>query len=408
MPRMTIAERLRLRARENARVGLQRDGAALMGAAAGPMIRLGGRHYISFVGNDSLGLASDPAWRAAVARCFALRSPSGRASRLAGGRSPLADDAEQAFADYFGFDECLFFPSGYQANLAAVTALLPRGHDAFADRRVHASVARALPLAGARIHAAPHNDISRLRRRLAALPADAPQPVVVTESLFSMDGDAPDMEALAGLCREQEAFLLVDEAHALGAWGRGGRGFACGDGKGTAPLAHAVVGTLGKALGFWGAFLLLPRGFRDLVEENASAVMHSTTLPEAHAAACLELARRLPGYEEQRERLHANTALFRRLLRERDVPARGLRHIVAIPVGDENAALRLAAALREEGVLALAARYPTVPCNDALLRFSVTALHTPSMLRAAADALARRFPRTRDGAPPAPEHVLHR
>lgn len=388
MSRMTIAERLRLRAAENARVGLQRDSAAMAGAAVGPVVRLNGRHYLSFAGNDSLGLASDPAWRAAVARCFALYAPSGRASRLAGGRSQLADEAEQAFADYFGFDECLFFPSGYQANLAAVTSLLPRGHDAFVDRRVHASVARALPLAGARIHAAPHNDAARLRRRLAALPPDAPQPIVVTESLFSMDGDAPDMPALAALCREQEAFLLADEAHALGAWGPGGRGFACGDGRGAPPSAHAVVGTLGKALGFWGAFLLLPRGFRPLVEENASAVMHSTTLPEAHAAACLELIRRLPSHEEKRRRLHDAGALFRRLLHERGIPARGQAHIVAVPVGNENAALNLGRALRDAGILVLAARYPTVPCNNALLRFSISALHTPSMLRAAADILA--------------------
>ena len=386
MPRMTVAERLRLRAAENSRVGLRRDSAAVRGAAAGPLVRVGDRHYVSFLSNDSLGLASCPAWRAAVARCFALYAPSGRASRLAGGRSRIGADAGQAFAAYFGFDECLFFPSGYQANLAAVTSLLPKGHDAFVDRRVHASVARALPLAGARIHAAPHNDVARLRQRLAALSPDAPQPIVVTESLFSMDGDAPDMASLAALRREHGVFLLVDEAHALGAWGHGGRGFACGGGS-----AHVVTGTLGKALGFWGAFLLLPRGFTALIEENASAVMHSTALPEAHAAACLELARRLPRCEDRRERLHANSALFRRLLWDRDIPTRGKAHIVAVPVGNENAVLRMGQELRDAGVLALAARYPTVPCGDALLRFSITAQHTPHMLRLAADALSCIF-----------------
>ena len=177
----------------------------------------------------------------------------------------------------------------------------------------------------------------------------------------------------------------------LSVGGPGGRGLACCDGCGGPPSAHAVVGTLGKALGFWGAFLLLPRGFRSLVEENASAVMHSTTLPEAHAAACLELIRRLPGHEDKRERLHANCALFRRLLHERNIPARGQAHIVAVPVGNENAALRLARNLRDAGILVLAARYPTVPSNDALLRFSVTALHTRQMLRITADTLARLF-----------------
>lgn len=386
MSRMTVAERLRLRAAENRRIGLRRDSAAVLGAAAGPLVRLDGRHYVSFLSNDSLGLASCQAWRTAVARCFALYAPSGRASRLAGGRSRIATEAGEAFAAYFGFDECLFFPSGYQANLAAVTSLLPGGHDVFVDRRVHASVARALPLAGARIHAAPHNDMARLRRRLAALPPDAPQPVLVTESLFSMDGDGPDMPSLTALCREYGVFLLLDEAHALGAWGPGGRGFAYGSAS-----AGVVTGTLGKALGFWGAFLLLPRGFTALVEENASAVMHSTALPEAHAAACLELVRRLPRCEERRQRLHANSALFRRLLRERNIPTRGEAHIVAVPVGDESAALRIARHLRDAGILVLAARYPTVPCGDALLRFSITALHTPRMLRLAASTLSRLF-----------------
>ena len=172
--RRSLYDCLNDRLRADARLGLARDSAAMAGGAAGPLLYRDGREYISFMSNDGLGLAADVHWQARVAACFAAHAPSASASRLAGGRSDVVDQACRAVADYFGFAECLFLPSGYQANLACVTTLLQQGQEAFVDRRCHASVMRALPLAGARIRAWNHLDYDHLERLLSSLPPDAP------------------------------------------------------------------------------------------------------------------------------------------------------------------------------------------------------------------------------------------
>lgn len=388
--RRSLFDCLNGRVRADARLGLARSSAALAGGAAGPLVRRDGREYISFMSNDGLGLAADAQWQARVAACFAAHAPSASASRLAGGRSELVDRACRAVAGYFGFAECLFLPSGYQANLACVTALLQQGQEAFVDRRCHASVMRALPLAGAHVRAWNHLDYGHLERLLASLPPEAPQPVVMAESLYSMDGAALDLSRMAALRREYDFFLCVDEAHALGALGPGGRGLcaaqAARDG-GAAP-ADLVVGTLGKSLGLWGAFLLLPAGFTPLFEHLASAVMHSTALPPAHAACLLALVEELPHLEARRRTLAARVAFFRQALTERGLPVMGDAHILSVPVGDEERCHRLAARLAGSGVLVLGARWPTVPRGQALLRFGLTVRHTEDLLARTAAVLA--------------------
>lgn len=378
------------RLRADARLGLARDSAAMAGGAAGPLLYRDGREYISFMSNDGLGLAADAHWQARVAACFAAHAPSASASRLAGGRSDVVDQACRAVADYFGFAECLFLPSGYQANLACVTTLLQQGQEAFVDRRCHASVMRALPLAGARIRAWNHLDYDHLERLLSSLPPDAPQPVVMAESLYSMDGAALDLERMAALRRRYGFFLCVDEAHALGALGPGGRGLCAAQAlrDGDRAPADLVVGTLGKSLGLWGAFLLLPRGFTPLFEHLASAIMHSTALPPAHAACMLALVEELPRLEERRRMLAARVAFFRQALTERGLPVMGDAHILSVPVGDEARCRRLAARLAESGVLVLGARWPTVPRGQALLRFGLTARHTEELLARTATVLS--------------------
>ena len=186
----------------------------------------------------------------------------------------------------------------------------------------------------------------------------------------------------------------MDEAHAAGCLGPGGKGLFA-ELPGT---ADAMLGTFGKGLGFFGAFLLLPAGCRRLLEHLASPVMHSTALPPAHARAALRLLARLPGLEGARERLAANAGLFRKLLAERGIEAACGRHILAVPVGDERLAGQLAASLARQGILALAARFPTVPAGQAILRFSITALHDRAMLERAADALAAALRAYRDRA----------
>ena len=377
------------------------------GSPSPALVRMDGRPLLHFAGNDYLGLAADGEWRGTVAACFARHAPSGTASRLAAGHTALAAEAEAAWADYFGYAECLFLPSGYQANLALLWGLLGHGDAVFLDRRVHASMAHALPPTGARLHTHRHGDMDDLSRRLAAWRAEAdggngvppvwgatadtgaPQPVILAESLYSMDSTLPDMARLGAVAREHGAFVIVDEAHAFGVLGTGGRGRAHG-------VADAAVGTLGKALGLFGAFLLLPRGTRNALENLASPVIHSTALPEAHAACCLALLDLLPRLDDRRHHLAALGAALRDGLRAEGVPVREGAHVVCVDVGDEARCTRLAAKLREPddggpGVLALAARHPTVGRGAAVLRLGLTALHRVDDVARCVELLTRAW-----------------
>lgn len=418
-----LAVRLALRVEELHAAGLGRSALPLDGlpgpapastprTGTGPspspaLVHMQGRPLLHFAGNDYLGLAADAHWRGTVAACFARHAPSGTASRLAAGHTTLTAEAEAAWADYFGYAECLFLPSGYQANLALLWGLLGHGDAVFLDRRVHASMAHALPSTGARLHTHRHADMDDLSRRLAAWrhnsdnasgghdgppacgTACAPQPVILAESLYSMDGILPDMARLGAVAREHGAFVIVDEAHAFGALGAGGRGRAHG-------VADVAVGTLGKALGLFGAFLLLPRGARNALENLASPLIHSTALPEAHAACCLALLDLLPRLDDRRHHLAALGAALRTGLRAEGVPVREGAHVACVDVGDEDRCTRLAARLRAPadggpGVLALAARHPTVPRGAATLRLGLTALHRVDDVARCVDLLAHAW-----------------
>ena len=394
--RVTLKERLADRVSAWTAAGLGRNPFTIDEPGHAPVVEISGRKFINFSSNDSLGQSVSEEWRAEVGECFSRFPPSGTASRLAGGHWRMVAEAEDAFARYFGYDECVFFPSGYQANLACVTGLLHPGQEVFADRRIHASMARALPLSNANVHTYAHVDCERLERRMlaaASAPRTAPanpdtanpeaanpaapsareaQAVVLSESLFSMEGSRLDVRAMAALKERHGFFLIADEAHAMGALGSGGRG-VCSEIPG---LADVAVGTFGKALGFFGAFLLLPQGFTVVLEHLASALMHSTALPPAHAACVLRLVRRLPGLESQRAALRDISDYFRQELHARGIPTSGEAHIIAVPVGNEAKTAQCGRILRENGVLALAARHPTVPHGKGLLRFNLTALHT--------------------------------
>ncbi len=383
--RPTLRATLERRLKEARSRGLERRPPLLDTAGTGPIAHIEGRHFLNFIANDSLGQAASPEWRAIVGQCFAAFPPSASASRLAGGRSRITEKAEQSVAAYFGFDECLFLPSGYQGNLACATALIQPGQSVFVDRRIHASIARSIPCDKARLRAYGHADYDHLERRLNADFPLASQPLAITESLFSMDGTELDVARMAEIRERYGLFLMVDEAHAVGALGPDGRGL-CATRPGTADI---MLGTFGKALGFWGSFILLPKGFTTLFEHLSSAIMHSTAMPPAHAAAVLRLLERLPTLEKQRERLRDNADFFRNRLSSYGIPSRGTAHILAVPVGDESKASLLGKQLAEQGILALAARYPTVPQGDALLRFNLTSLHTRDMLEHAARTLSQ-------------------
>lgn len=345
---------------------------------------------LDFLSHDSLGLADDAGWRRTLARCAARHAPSGRASWVAGGRTSLAGEAAAACAAYFGAAECRFFASGYQAQLAALAGLILPGQPLLPDKRMHASATRFLGQSRARVLPYAHADMAHLERRLRCLAeeADSRQPVVMSESLFSMDGTLLDMSAWRGLRQTFGFWGWLDEAHSLGALGPQGRGLAA-QWPGAADM---VLGSFGKALGYWGAFLLLPEGFSAYLEQWASPLLHSTALPPAHAAGVLALLERLPELDEQRQELADKARFFRDCLTAEGLTVRGDAHILAVPVGDAATCAAWAERLRERGVLLLAARYPTVPQGQALLRCIVRTGHTRADLRRAAHGMARTAP----------------
>lgn len=361
--------------------GLERKPLSVCNPCHGVWTEKHGRECVSYLSNDYLGLAQNERWQGIVAEAFASARPSSSASRLVSGWDGTAASAERAFAAYFGSADCLFFPSGYQGNLALMTAFVQKGQPVLVDRRIHASTAHALAATRADMRPYAHNDMAHLERRLRALDGEW-QPVVVTESLFSMDGSVTDAAAMAELRQRHDFFLIVDEAHAVGCLGEGGRGLFAGN-----CACDAVLGTLGKGLGFFGAFALLAPGLMHMLENLSSPVMHSTALPPAHALACLGLVGLLPELDAERARLAANAAFFRDELKRLDIPSMGPAHIVSVPAGGEERCTELARGLEERGILVLAARHPTVPLGQALLRFSVSALHERDMLAETARVL---------------------
>ena len=333
----------------------------------GSRVQVNGKTLINFASNDYLGLAHDAGWQATVGGCFNTHIPSGTSSRLVTGHGSFTEEVEQEFAAFFGYDDCIFMPSGYQANLAVIWGLCSPSETIFYDKRIHASMAQGLAQTGSTIKGFAHNNLSQLDKKLTITRAE--NAVVLTEALYSMDGDILNTTAFAALRKKHAFFSVVDEAHSFGALGKNGTGI----GRDCADIA---VGTFGKALGLFGAFILLPTGFKEFFHNFSSPAIYSTATPEAHAAAARALLQILPTLDDKRHHLATVSHLLRDELRDAGFTVHGDAHIAAIEIGKEQQAATIAENMREDGVLAFASRYPTVPMNKAVIRISMTALHS--------------------------------
>lgn len=351
----------------------------------GSHVIVDGKSMINFASNDYLGLAQNEAWQKILSTCSANHLPSGTSSRLVSGHTRFTEDVEQRFAEYFGYDEAMFLPSGYQANLAVVWGLCSPTETLFYDKRIHASMAQGLAQTGSTLKGFTHSNLSQLDRKLQLTRAESP--VVLTESLFSMDGDVLDTEAFKTLRHEHGFFSIIDEAHAFGALGTNGTGLSNG-------CADVAVGTFGKALGMFGAFILMPKGFKDFFQNFSSPVIYSTAMPEAHAAAAAALLKQLPKMDAERAQLAHVSSLLRRELQHAGFSIQGDAHIVSIEIGDEMKAATIAEKMREDGVLAFASRYPTVPMNKAVIRVSMTALHSTEDVHTFVNSIRGWYDRT--------------
>jgi 8-amino-7-oxononanoate synthase len=352
---------------------------------AGPVeMTIDGRSVLVFCSNDYLGLSWSPELIAAVKGALDAHGLGAGASRLISGTSPAHLEAERALASLVGQPAALLFSSGYAANVGALSTLLGKEDVAFSDRLNHASLIDGLRLSRARVHVHRHNDVEHLESLLRAHRADGRRAWVVTDSVFSMDGDLAPLRELRAVADRWDAGLFVDEAHALGILG-GGRGLC--HARGVTP--DALVGTLGKSAGVAGAFVAGPAELRSLLENRARSYVFSTAPPAAIAEAARVAADLVLRAENTRARVLAHAARLRSGLRERgwDVPT-GETPIVPVVVGDPARTMRLSAELLERGFFVRGIRPPTVPAGTSRLRVVPTAAHTTEQI----DALLRAFP----------------
>lgn len=351
-------------------------------AVEGGRIRVGGRWLIHLASNNYLGLASHPRVLAAAQDALSRYGTGAGSARLIGGTFPPHEALEAELGVFKQAQGCVLFPAGYMANLGAVTALVGPGDLVIADRLSHASLIDACRLSRAAFRVFPHADAGQLEQILRQRRTRYRRVLVVTEGVFSMDGDLSPLPDLVRACQRYDAWLLVDDAHGLGVFGRTGRGTL--EHLGVAPEGILQMGTLSKALGSIGGFVAGPQEAVELIRNKARSFIYTTALAPACAAAALEALRVAQEEPVWRRRLWDNVGRWTSGLKRLgcDVICEGSQ-IVPVRVGTNHDTMALARALFEAGVFAPGIRPPTVPEGSARIRTSLTALHTEGDLETA-------------------------
>jgi 8-amino-7-oxononanoate synthase len=364
--------------------GLQRR-RRVLDSPCGPVCTVDGREVVSFCSNDYLGLANDPRLIAAAQTAAAQWGVGSGASHLVSGHLRPHEALETALATFVGFPRALSFSTGYMANLAIVPALVGRGDAVFADKVNHASLIDAVQLSRADSHRYLHGDVASLSAMLKA--STARRKLILTDAVFSMDGDLAPLPALLELAERHDAWLVIDDAHGFGVLGENGRG----------SLSHfhlpaerrvILMGTLGKAAGVAGAFVAADSLVIEWLLQRARSYIFTTAASPIMAATLLKALDCIINADAARDNLMQRIAQLRSGLE--DTRWRMLRSETAIQpiiVGDNNEALRLAEALLERGLWVPAIRPPTVPKGTARLRVSLSATHTEAHVAALVDAL---------------------
>jgi 8-amino-7-oxononanoate synthase len=363
-----------------------------IGTAQQPETRSGERDLVNFSSNDYLGLAADPILREAAKACIDQWGVGSGASRLVCGSLGPHGQLERDLAAYKGTEAAIAFSSGYAAALGALGAMAGPEDVIILDKLAHASLIDGARLSRATIRVFPHNHLGKLESHLRWARETVPEGriVVVTESVFSMDGDRSPLEEIVAIKNRYGALLLLDEAHAIGVIGEGGRGLA--DKCGVGAMVDLQMGTLGKALGSAGGYLCARRAIIDLMINRARSFIYSTApLPAAAAAASAAIAfMQTPQGRERQERLWQRIGDFLREAPEGLLPKTPVRSaIIPLILGDEDKALAAAQWLREKGFLVPAIRYPTVARGSARLRVTLSAAHTAEQVSALCAALGR-------------------
>jgi 8-amino-7-oxononanoate synthase len=345
----------------------------------GPSVLLGGEALVNFSANDYLGLAAHPAVLAAAHAALERWGMGSGASRLVVGDTEAHHALEARLRTFKDAEAVLLFNGGYPANLGLLPALVGREDAVFSDALNHASLVDGCRLSRARVHVYPHLDVAALTALLQRTPGR--RKLVVTDSVFSMDGDVAPLAELVDVCQRAGAGLLVDEAHAIGVLGQRGAGLC--EALGLTRAVDVRMGTLGKALGAFGAYAATSAPVAALLVNRARSLVFSTALPAVVCAAAGAALDVLESEPELRARLWRNIHQFHEGLRALGHPSRPTSAIFPVVLGSAESAMAAARFLRGRGLLVKPIRPPTVPTGTSRLRFALSAAHTPAHLERA-------------------------
>lgn len=359
----------------------------LLEGAQRPIARYDGREVINLCSNNYLGLADHPALKAAALDAIATLGVGSGAVRTIAGNMAIHQQLEAELAAFKRTEAALLFQSGFTANAGTVAALLGPEDVVVSDELNHASIIDGCRLSGAEKKIFPHKDVDAARRLLAAA-GGARRRLLITDGVFSMDGDIAPLPALVAAAEEFGAIMMVDDAHASGVLGRDGRGTV--DHFGLHGRVHIQVGTLSKAFAGLGGYVAGSRALVELLMARARPVLFSTSHPPSVAASALAAVRLVQQEPDLIARLWRNTRLFKEGLQRLGFDT-GFSEtpITPVIVGDERRAMALSDRLFDEGVFALGIAFPTVPRGRARVRTIVTAAHTDEQLERAIEAFAR-------------------
>ncbi len=362
--------------RERSKEGLLRE-LAHLSILPGGDISINGREYVNFSSNDYLALSAHPALINAARE--ALSGMVGTASsRLMSGSMLIHKSLEERTAVFKDKPSALVFNSGYQANVGIISAFLGKDDCIFSDRLNHASIVDGIRLSGAKMFRFRHNDAEHLGSLLEKERGKCRNALIVTETVFSMDGDRAPLKDMAALKKEYDCMFMVDEAHATGILGKKGSGLA--EETGTGGDIDIIMGTFSKALGSFGAYAAMSGALREYLVNTCRSFIYSTALPPAIIAANIKAIELVESEPSRRGALLENAGYFRERLLDKGLTVPGASQIIPIIVGETHRANALSEALKEKGWWVPSVRPPTVPNGEARLRISLTYNHSKGII----------------------------
>lgn len=358
--------------------GLMRALRPARGRKEGRIYFADGSAYLDFSSNDYLGLSGHPKMIESAKRAAEELGTGSSASRLLSGDMCLHHELEEKTAAFKNKETALVFNSGYQANLGVISALSGKNDAVFSDKLNHASIIDGIVLSGAKLFRFNHNDAEHLELLLDKERKNFKNALIITETIFSMDGDRASLSEIAALKEKHACMLMVDEAHATGIFGENGSGVV--EEEGLAGKIELIMGTFSKALGSFGAYIACSAEMKEYMINSARSFIYSTALPPSVIAADLTSLSLVEKEPFRRKKLLENSSYFRNALKEQGFEVKGASQIIPIILGDAEKAVSMSEELKKRGYWALPIRPPTVPAGESRIRFSLSYYHTKEIL----------------------------